>query len=65
MMQLKEFENLILNSPKKLINKIILKNLKPKIYGKTRISAPISDYLENEFMKNHKNIKKYKRCRKK
>ncbi len=64
MMQLKKFENLILNSVKQLINKIILKNLKPKIYDKARIS----DYLEDQFIKisnNHKNIKKCKRCRKK
>ncbi|WP_425381855.1 hypothetical protein [Spiroplasma endosymbiont of Polydrusus pterygomalis] len=59
-MQLKEFENLILNSVKELINKIIIKNLKPKIYGKARIGATISDYFEDEFIKisnNHKNIK--------
>jgi len=55
-MQIQEFEKLIISEIKKVVESIISKKIDLSISAKSRAGAEISDYLEDNFVKNVSSI---------
>lgn len=59
-MNIKEYEELIVEQLKEVVDTIINDNLELKISAKSRAGAEISDWIEEEFVKNTQNSEYFK-----